>query len=327
MAVFTGTEVIIWGGRNQRNSTPVTAAAARPGTQTALGDGALFDLATRQWRTLPPAPISPRWASATAWTGSEMLVIGGQTDVGGSGIVATTAGAAFDPVRNRWRTLPIAPVCANGWSAWTYTQFVVSGNCAGAPHRVAAFDPARNTWTELPAPRGAFDLIGVNGALYAWSGIDHGYRFDASRRRWLPLPARAEPSFGEETVAVDFAHTELAVIGPLSPTTGGVAIDVFDPEASTWSRVEVPAVGPVLGSAVAVAPDRLVWNEGRGYAWFVNGGHAGTVRRGPVSVDRVSETLLAIGNRKVFFWGGQSIPNGQSGVSQPSNDGGIVQLP
>ena len=37
-------------------------------------------MATRRWRTLPPAPIAARYGATAVWTGSEMLVVGGLSD-------------------------------------------------------------------------------------------------------------------------------------------------------------------------------------------------------------------------------------------------------
>jgi hypothetical protein len=328
MAVFTGRQVIIWGGRYQHNSTPVTAALPRPGTQTTLADGAAFDLVVRQWRVLPPAPITARSRAAVAWTGREMLVVGGWSDAGGAGFTVESDGAAFDPARDRWRRLPDAPVCVNGPGVWTGAQLVVSGNCTGAPMRVAAFDPARNRWTELPVPRDAFDFVAAAGTLYAWNGVgNRGLRFEAATSRWVSLPVLPEQLPGP-TVAVEYAETGLAVIGPRSSTAAGAAVDVFDPDTSSWHHYESPKVLEAVGtSAIGVDPDRLVWNAGTSYAWFAPGGAFGTVAPGNVSLDRVDETLLAVGDRRIFVWGGQSIPIGESGVSQPSNDGAILEIP
>ncbi|MDP9299752.1 MAG: hypothetical protein M3P43_02480, partial [Actinomycetota bacterium] len=54
-AVWTGTEVLIWGG-----------------TQKELRvDGAAFDPSTDSWRPTPAAPIEPRYPAAVVWTGRE----------------------------------------------------------------------------------------------------------------------------------------------------------------------------------------------------------------------------------------------------------------
>ena len=63
--VWTGTELVVWGG----------------GIYDAAGDGAAFNLAKGTWRVIAQAPIGPRETPAVAWTGTEMLVWGGRDPV------------------------------------------------------------------------------------------------------------------------------------------------------------------------------------------------------------------------------------------------------
>ncbi|HET6967994.1 MAG TPA: hypothetical protein VFI44_06935, partial [Ornithinibacter sp.] len=53
--VWTGSEMIVWGGDGERL------------------DGAAFDPATGAWREIAPAPLEPRASSRVVWTGTEML--------------------------------------------------------------------------------------------------------------------------------------------------------------------------------------------------------------------------------------------------------------
>ena len=58
-AVWTGEEVLIWGGG-----------------QDAAGDGAAYDPAADEWRTIRDSPLGPRIPVGAVWTGTEMLVWG-----------------------------------------------------------------------------------------------------------------------------------------------------------------------------------------------------------------------------------------------------------
>jgi hypothetical protein len=62
-AVWTGSELLIWGG-------------GPPGSRPEA-DGAAYDPAADRWRRLPPAPLAGRLRHAAVWTGSEMLLWGG----------------------------------------------------------------------------------------------------------------------------------------------------------------------------------------------------------------------------------------------------------
>jgi hypothetical protein len=144
--VWTGTEVLFWGG-------------ADPGEQT---NGVAYDPATDSWRTLPPAPIAPdRSDPAYAWTGSEFIVWGGalHSSIGVQRDGAASGGAAFDPQANTWRTLPDAPIAPRSDAAfgWTGREFVVWGGVAGTEsdgprmfNDGAAYDPSSNQWRRLP---------------------------------------------------------------------------------------------------------------------------------------------------------------------------------
>jgi N-acetylneuraminic acid mutarotase len=125
---------------------------------TAYGDGALLDPLTGTWHRLPTAPVPARGYAGAAWSGREVLLWGGVTGSGQAGQVSVGQGAAYDPVANRWRALPLSPLRAKTSPAavWTGHFFIVIGGSANgvlpAPGPgAAAYDPATNTWTALPA--------------------------------------------------------------------------------------------------------------------------------------------------------------------------------
>lgn len=113
-AVWTGSKMIIWGGRDGGSY---------------LADGAAYDPVTDSWTSLPSvnAP-SARADHAAVWTGAEMVVVGG---VNASGVLAT--GAAYDPAANKWRSLtnPGSPVARSGATAvWSGTEVLIFGGQA-----------------------------------------------------------------------------------------------------------------------------------------------------------------------------------------------------
>jgi N-acetylneuraminic acid mutarotase len=112
-AVWTGQQMIIWGGN---------AGAA-------LGDGALFSPSSNTW-TVVSTNNSPaaRYNHAALWTGAQMLILGGST---GSGELAS--GSAFNPVTGLWQTLSSSGMLARTQlgAVWSGTQAVVFGGLAG----------------------------------------------------------------------------------------------------------------------------------------------------------------------------------------------------
>ena len=113
-AMWTGTEMIVWGGFS--------------GSRL-FSDGAAFDPATDRWSKLPRSPLSPRIAPVGVWTGREMLVFGG------SGSRASLSdGAAFDPTTGSWRRLAPIPSSLGGnltgsgsYAVWTGTTMLAWG--------------------------------------------------------------------------------------------------------------------------------------------------------------------------------------------------------
>jgi len=141
VTVWTGTELVVWGGLNQDLGT-------------AFGDGARLDPVTGTWRRLPTAPVPARGMAAATWSGQQVLLWGGVTGPG----AAVGQGAAYDPVSDRWRALPPSPLRAKYQPAgvWTGRLFLVIGGAAdsGLPAPgpgAAAYDPSADSWTPLPA--------------------------------------------------------------------------------------------------------------------------------------------------------------------------------
>ena len=109
-AVWTGSEVLIWGGRNDDG---------------VLDDGAAFDPASGTWRLLAPTRFAARAWAVAAWTGTEMVVIGG---VDGDDRSLSGA-AAYDPVADAWREVDLAwsAVTPLSGAVWTGDTVIVVG--------------------------------------------------------------------------------------------------------------------------------------------------------------------------------------------------------
>lgn len=79
VAVWTGKELLIWGG-------------VALDTSTVLGDGAAYDPGSNTWRPISRAGAPrPRYGQSAVWTGARMLIWGGE------GASDFTDGAAYDP--------------------------------------------------------------------------------------------------------------------------------------------------------------------------------------------------------------------------------------
>ncbi len=136
-AVWTGTKMIIWGGR----------IAFWQGTST----GGVYDFASNTWTpTGTGANVHPAGVDATGvWTGSKMLIWGG-VDTYGYGGISTNAGSLYDPTTAQWTRISTttAPAARYGQAGvWTGTQLLIWGGnyiVTGGVYTLAT-----NTWTVM----------------------------------------------------------------------------------------------------------------------------------------------------------------------------------
>src|SRR5205085_2454576 len=151
--VWTGTELIVWGG------------VSRSGHD--LSDGAAYDPATRAWHRIASVPAGLRaTAPGAVWTGRTAVFWAGNSPDGPVG------GAAYDPRRDAWRRLPAGPLGPReGYSTiWTGKELLVVGGSSGDGFAVpvaAAADPRTGTWHLVPALERLKGLL-PNGAV--WDG-------------------------------------------------------------------------------------------------------------------------------------------------------------
>ncbi|MCA1846562.1 MAG: hypothetical protein LC792_25875, partial [Actinobacteria bacterium] len=137
-AVWTGREVLFWGGSS--------------GQDTFFADGAAYDPAAHMWRVLPAAPIDARSEHQAAWTGREMIVWGGiKRCCPIDSEMHDPAAAAYDPATNRWRTIAVVPPPWSGDDGTAVTMAAPGGRPAiWRSGRLALYEPDRDTWAEVP---------------------------------------------------------------------------------------------------------------------------------------------------------------------------------
>jgi hypothetical protein len=161
--VWTGTEVLVFGGRI--------------GEQTRL-DGAAWNPKTNAWRAIAEAPLTGK-EPIGAWLDNRLYV------------VTSTAAAAYDPATDRWTELTSAPI-RPGWRTAAVAAgrlFVVAfGDGATPPPEWAVLDPSTGTWSHGDAPIEAIEAgIGFAGAGDLIVSTDHGATFDPISGTWTTV--------------------------------------------------------------------------------------------------------------------------------------------
>ena len=102
VAVWTGSEVILWGGGDPDDPT--------------VAGGAAYDPVGDSWRTIAGAPVGLNLASGM-WTGREMLVFGSLLDDRNIAETRFSVGASYDPNTDTWRQLPPSELSPQATSA------------------------------------------------------------------------------------------------------------------------------------------------------------------------------------------------------------------
>ncbi|MFQ3638679.1 MAG: hypothetical protein SNJ62_01535 [Chloracidobacterium sp.] len=166
-AVWTGTEMIVWGG--------VTFADNR---FSELRTGGRYNPVTNAWTPTRTDPTSSggadgapsgRFDHTAVWTGDRMIVWGGAT----TAAQAFNSGALYNPATDTWAATAAtgAPTSRSGHTAvWTGREMIVWGD-AGATG--ARYNPAFNFWRPVET-EGAPDLTANHTAIW-----------DATRRQMV----------------------------------------------------------------------------------------------------------------------------------------------
>ena len=266
-AVFAGAAVFAWS-----LSHPEVAPTPRP--EPAV------DLASELpegWSELP-APPEVRSGSATAWTGSRLLVWGGYEYVGGNEDPGAD-GFAFDAAVHRWEPLPPSPLGGRSGSAfaWTGQELLIWGGWDGGfrdpPYFSdgAAYDPVSGTWRMLPAApidaRTAFS-VWTGEEMIVWGSTDRadrrldGAAYDPFTSSWRKI---ADGPIDITDGSAIWTGDEMIVVGAAldgnnhadTPTAIGVA---YDPTSDTWRELPPSDLSPQAMTAEWLNGELIAWD-------------------------------------------------------------------
>ena len=156
--VWTGTEMIVWGGMRERPSFSTLY----------LNTGSRYNPLTDTWATMSQtnAP-SARYGASMIWAGQELIIWGGKIYMENNTTELTNTGYRYDPTTDTWALL--AQTNAPGarydhLAFWTGSKMLIWG---GTPLYGGLYDPTSNTWeatTTFNAPSSASVYKG------AWTG-------------------------------------------------------------------------------------------------------------------------------------------------------------
>ncbi len=259
MFAFTGTELLVWGGEGVFVGGFTDASGGR------------YDPATDTWRPMSRAGApTPRAGAAVAWTGSELVIVGGLGCIYQQscpwGYVLGDVGQ-YSPSEDRWTAGSGGAPASYPASAWTGGQLLLFGsNGVGGPTSSLSWDPVALRGTSLAS-------AGMPAAPYQASGAFSGTEFlvwggqgasgeataraayAPETRTWRALSAVNEPPGGRQPAAA-WTGTRLIVWGG-GTRTGGL----YDPATDRWETIALEgAPSARIGHAGAwTGTELLVW--------------------------------------------------------------------
>ncbi len=281
-AIWTGSEMIIWGGIGQTGEFLDTGGRYNPATDSWMPTAALG------------APVPIGYPTAV-WTGTEMIVWG---DV-------SIGGGRYNPATDTWTAVSTIDAPHSGPAVWTGTEMIVTSSYT----RGGRYDPATDTWTAIStidAPVLTGSTVWTGTEVIVWGGpffCINGGRYDPTTDTWSAMSCINGPLSGPQV----WTGTEMIVCaqGPA---------DRYDPIADTWTRATLAGRPGNRGGHTVVwtGTEMIVW----GGVWadgappLDDGG-----RYNPVSDQwRATSTLLTPGGRfshaavwtgtEMIVWGG-----------------------
>ncbi len=291
-AVWTGSKMIVWGGCTASSQGSCSSYAAT---------GASYDPATDTWSALPAsgAPTARAWA-ASAWTGSSLLIWGGE----GQGGVTVNDGKILDLQSSIWSVVStISAPSDRSYAATAFgdgkffvwggvSQFSYNGSIAWSYRGDGAvYDVAADTWTATAATgvntddRYKAPAVWTGSSFVVWAGVyglnfantANGISYDPTGNQWSRLTPTGVTDKRAEHTAV-WTGSQMLVWGGFSKPSGTIVYlatgGTLNPETGAWSDTTTTGAptGRAGHSSVWTGDSMLVWGGYGSNAAYFNSG-------------------------------------------------------
>ncbi len=310
-AVWTGSEMIVWGGSNQNGSQTHT-----------LNTGGRYSPSTDSWTATAIANAPLGRASHTAvWTGSEMIVWGGSNFPVGP----LNTGGRYNPGTDSWTATSTtnAPDPREAHTVvWTGNEMIIWGGL-GISNTGGRYNPSTDSWaatttTNAPAGRYAHSAVWTGSEMIVWGGTDFstlfntGGRYNPGTNSWMATTTSNAPSGREFHTAVWTGNEMIVWAGDDGSKFGVNGGGRYNPATNGWvttSTINAPA-GRFSHTAVWTGSEMIAWggtnmsnnlNTGGRYNPGTDNWVATTTANAPAG--RVGHTAIWSGS-EMIVWGG-----------------------
>ena len=251
-AVWTGEEMIIWGGSEGQ-------------FEPDLNTGGKYNPVTDTWTEISSinAP-TPRADHEAVWTGSEMIIWGGEYNTQPE----VNPGGKYNPENDLWTPISLNPFknySNRRSSVWTGSKMIVW-------HTVGSiYDPETDSWTEVsnenaPSHRGGFSNVWTGDEMIIWGGsrglaVNTGGRYHPESNTWLATPTSGGLNSPRIEYTTVWTGAEMILWGGNPGSLGSNVGEAFDPVTSTWryTSLENAPDARYEHSAVWTGSKMIIW--------------------------------------------------------------------
>jgi len=261
-AVWTGSEMIVWGGVDFSGY---------------LNTGGRYNPTTDSWTATSTASVpAGREIHTAVWTGSEMIIWGGYngTDL--------NTGGRYNPSTDSWTATSTtnAPAARDSHTAvWTGNEMIVWGGFSSGSYfnTGGRYDPSTDNWAATstagaPDGRAGPTAVWTGSEMIAWGGYNStsdfntGGRYNPSADSWTAISTTNAPAARDSHTAI-WTGSEMTVWGGETfnfnlLNTGGR----YNPGTDSWTATSS------AGAPAARDAHTAVWTSSQMIVWGGFGG-------------------------------------------------------
>jgi len=257
-AVWTGTEMIVWGGHQQPD---------------VLNTGGRYNPSTDTWSTTSTtnAPDAREMHTAV-WTGTEMIVWGG------NGCCPTyfNTGGRYNPATDSWTATSTANAPDGRLihtAVWTGSEMIVWGGQGPLPppgffNTGGRYNPSTDSWTatstiNAPEARGYYTAVWTGSEMIVWGGYPYtntGGRYEPGTDSWSATSLTNAPEARGYHTAV-WTGSQMIVWGGSNGSNDVNTGGRYNPGTDSWTATST------IGAASGRAVHRAVWTGSEMIVW------------------------------------------------------------
>jgi hypothetical protein len=266
-AVWTGTEMILWGGE--------TLGENHRYDRTNLGGR--YDPVADSWLPTSTGPDVPfaRDDHVAVWTGTEMIVWGGDT----TALNLVNTGGRYDPSSDTWTPTSVGanvPAArAFHTAVWSGAEMIIWGGeiANGSEYQLVntggRYSPSSDSWSptslgpDVPSSRGQHFAVWTGDEMIVWAGyyldvnpvdLNTGGRYDPTTNSWVSTSTGADVPPGGTDLGVVWSGTEMLAWG--EPANQGR----YDPATDNWTPMSAGPDAPSRhGPTIWTGDEMIVW--------------------------------------------------------------------